>query len=106
MTPSVSIQMEGGVFAVAASLLADTLAVCFDRNSRLDIPANTSLEDALIEWGIGAGLTIMIDTRTVNTDAANRAGGTIRALKAIELRSGHSGLMYGAKRQIVPRGYP
>ena len=37
-----------------------------DRQITIDISANTPLEDALIEWGREAQLTVMINTKVVS----------------------------------------
>src|ERR1700758_3907602 len=48
-------------FAIRIALAGDAL----DRPITLDIPANTPLDEALIEWGVKAGVALMINTPTI-----------------------------------------
>jgi iron complex outermembrane receptor protein len=77
-----------------------------DRPITLDIPANTRLEDALIEWGTKAGMTVMINTRTVEHQVTPRIHGTWSARNALTLMLRNSGLTYtndaGRIRVISP----
>lgn len=77
-----------------------------DRVIELNIPAHTALEDALIEWGTKAGLTVMINSRTVNRQLTRGIRGSLSARKAlVELLEG-SGLWYsddGTRILIVPK---
>ena len=77
-----------------------------DRVIDLNIPAHMALEDALIEWGIKAGVTVMINSRTVNWQVTQEVRGSLTARKALtELLEG-SGLWYsndGGRILIVPK---
>src|ERR1700761_7269969 len=60
-------------------------ADALDRQIKLDIPATTHLEDALIEWGTKAGMTVMVNTRVVELLFAPRVQGLMSARKALSL---------------------
>lgn len=72
---------------------------------QFDIPENTSLEDALIYWGIKTGLSVMINTKTVDLRKTRAVRGTLRAEDALKLILSETGLSYttdGTGVQIVP----
>jgi hypothetical protein len=78
-----------------------------DHNLRLDIPANTPLEDALIEWGVQVGATVMINTRTVDHEHTLGLQGTLSARHTLTLLlrdSGPSSTQEGHRVRIVPAG--
>jgi len=65
-----------------------------DRQISLDIPVHTSLEDALIEWGRKAGMTVMVNTRTAAGYTKATVHGTLTAREALSLLLRDSGLSY------------
>lgn len=71
----------------------------------LDIPENTSLEDALIEWGLKSGMTVMMSTHSAKGMVTHKISGRFRARQALMFLLGNSGLSYrqdGTRVQIVP----
>jgi len=85
------------VLAVGADIL--------DKQVYLSIDANSPLEDALIEWGAAAGVTVMINTMTVNGRITEGLKGTLNARGALVTLLRGSGLSYkldGTRVQIVP----
>ena len=71
----------------------------------LDIPENTSLEDALIEWGLRSRMTVMMSTRSAKGIVTHKISGRFRARQALMLLLGNSGLSYrqdGSRVQIIP----
>ena len=91
---------------VAATLVAlDTAPVLaansLDKQIELDIPVNTRLEDALIEWGVKAGMTVMINTLAVDLKLTRGVRGNLNARQALhELLLG-SGLSYEEDGQRI-----
>lgn len=65
-----------------------------DRFITLDVHANTPLEDALIEWGTKAGMTVMINTLTVSHQVTKSVRGTLTARNALILLLRDTGLSY------------
>ena len=81
--------------------------VDIDRNIDINIPANTRLEDALIEWGLISGVTVMVDTTVVDGRLTKGVGGRLSARKALTLILMGSGLQYrqdGARIMVIPIG--
>jgi iron complex outermembrane recepter protein len=77
-----------------------------DQRIKIDIADNTSLEDALIEWGNKAQVTVMMNTSTTG-DRRIRQGihGTLSARDALILLLKDSGLSYtteGRRIQVIP----
>lgn len=97
---------------VLACLCQMTAALAFagdllDRPIHVDIPENTHLEDALIEWGTKAGLTVMINTLTVGDRVTHKIQGTLTARDALTRILNGSGLSYtrdGERIRVVPTG--
>jgi iron complex outermembrane receptor protein len=76
-----------------------------DRQIKLNIPANTRLEDALIEWGAKAEVTVMINTPTVDRQTTRGIRGTLSARSALADILRGSGLSYteeGGRIRVVP----
>ena len=76
-----------------------------DRVITVDIPANTSLEDALITWGVAAGLSVLINTADVQHQEIRGVKGVLSAKKALEAILNGSGLRYtedGNRIVVVP----
>ena len=76
-----------------------------DRQITIDISANTPLEDALIEWGLKARLTVMINTQVVSQYVTKHVSGTLTARHALALILQDSHLSYtqdGERVHIVP----
>jgi iron complex outermembrane recepter protein len=76
-----------------------------ERPIQLDIPVNTRMEDALIEWGTKAGMTVMINTQSVESLLTPAVRGTLSARAALALLLRGSGLTYteeGNRIRIVP----
>lgn len=70
----------------------------------INIPPNTPMEEALIDWGIETGVTVMIDSATVRPKITRGAHGLMNARKALTAILGGSGLSYaedGTRIQIV-----
>lgn len=83
---------------VSAIAMADD---SLDRMININIPANSRLEDALIEWGTQAGMTVMINTKTVERMLTGKVQGTISARKALQLILEGSGLSFTAEGQRI-----
>jgi iron complex outermembrane recepter protein len=93
-----------GLLVVATLQLNARVSVAADQLVQLvtlDVPANTLLEDALIEWGRKAGITVMIDTRSVTGQLAGKIHGTFSTADALKLLLRNSGLTYTREGQIV-----
>ena len=76
-----------------------------DRQITIDISANTPLEDALIEWGLKARLTVMINTQVVSQYVTKHVSGTLTARHALILLLRDSHLSYTRDEErihIVP----
>ena len=86
-----------GIFAIALLFQYPGAALSeepLDRIIYLDIPANTSLEDSLIEWGAKAGFSVMMNTDTVAHHVTPEVRGRLSARKALSLLLRDSGLIY------------
>lgn len=76
-----------------------------DRIIELHIPGATSLEQALLTWGERTGVTIMINSRTVERHITSGVNGKLTARDALLLILKDSGLTYaedGSTIQVVP----
>lgn len=77
-----------------------------DHPLSFDIPEHTSLESALIEWGVLAGKTVMINTETIkHLTTSHKIHGTLPARQALKLILEDSGMSYteeGGRILIVP----
>ena len=97
-------------FCVLATVMASVARIAkaedaLDRPISFNIPENTNLEDALIEWGIDVGMTVMVNTETVHNLVVRKVVGTLTARKALELLlwdSGQSYIQEGARICVVP----
>lgn len=89
---AIALQLNARV-AIAAGQLVQPVT--------LDIPAGTRLEDALIEWGRQARMTIMIDTRSIAGLQASKMHGTFNTDEALKILLRDSGLTYTKEGQIV-----
>lgn len=90
--------------APQTSLAAGSL----DQPIELDIPERSSLEDALIQWGLKAGVTVLINTHTVDQVLSKGVHGKLSARKALALLLQGSGLSYtenGDTISIVPASH-
>ena len=88
-------------FTTRIALAGDVL----DRPITLDIPANTPLDEALIEWGVRAGVELMINTQTIAHQTTHGLHGTMSAANALSVLLRDSGLTYtaqGARIRVVP----
>jgi iron complex outermembrane recepter protein len=88
-------------FVSQPTLAADEL----DRKVSLDIPENTPLQDALIEWGAKTGVTVMINAASVEHQLIRAVHGTLTARSAIALILSNTGLSYtqeGDRIRVVP----
>jgi iron complex outermembrane recepter protein len=103
--PRVLLQLAvlAGLFQSGATM---ALAVDpLDRSVTLDISTATSLEDALIEWGAKVGVTVMINTSTIDRKITQKVQGTFTARVALLELLRDSGLTYteeGDRIRIVP----
>lgn len=77
-------------FGVSYSLAGELL----EKTIQVDISRNTRLEDALIEWGVEVGVTVMMNTATVSDRTAPEMHGTLSARKALSLILRGSGMSY------------
>ncbi len=78
-----------------------------DKVITLDIPAKTHLEDALIQWGLATGVTVMINTSSVADQETDGVQGTVAARDALVSLLRRSGLKYkeeGNRISVVPNG--
>lgn len=73
-----------------SALAADAI----DQRISIDIPKDTSLEDALIEWGTKAGMTVMMNTPMVSHTVTQGIKGTLSARAALSALLRGSGLSY------------
>src|SRR5579872_3259517 len=66
-TPTLAHRLTAVPFAVALALMgaAAQASDALDKPIKLSIPANTRLEDALLEWGNKTGVQVMIDSPSV-----------------------------------------
>jgi iron complex outermembrane receptor protein len=71
-------------------LAADVLS----RTISLDVPSTSRLDDALIEWGIQAEVTVMINTATANELVAHAVKGKLTAREALSLLLEDSGVTF------------
>ena len=77
-----------------------------DRKVSFNIAENTRLEDALIEWGTQAQVTVMINTSTVDWKRTQKLEGTFSAREALMRLLKGSGLSFsqdGERILIVPK---
>lgn len=84
---------------------AEATDTALDRIISIDIPANTRLENALIEWGAKAGVTVMMNAKTVQGMITGKVQGTLSAQKALMLILEGSGLSFmeeGQRIVVVP----
>jgi iron complex outermembrane recepter protein len=97
-----------GIVAFCCLLFGATSASAgglLDKTIKVDISDNTPLEDALIEWGIDAGVTVMINTAKVGDRVAPAVHATLSARKALLLLLRGSGMSYkedNGRIQIIP----
>jgi len=79
-----------------------------DRQTYFDVKSDTGLEDALVDWGMRADITLMMDnTSTVGKRVAKPVSGWLTARQALSLILENSGLSYtktGERIHIVPVG--
>jgi iron complex outermembrane recepter protein len=78
-----------------------------DRKIQFNIPANTGLEDALITWGVEAGITVMTNTSTVAHKMTHGVQGLLSARNALLILLRDSGLTFiqdGERIQVVASG--
>jgi hypothetical protein len=76
-----------------------------DRKITVDIPENTSLEDALIRWGSAARLSVLINTADVQHQSIKGVKGVLSAREALEAILSGSGLRYttdGDRIMVMP----
>lgn len=76
-----------------------------DLQININVRANTSLEDALIDWGTAAGFTVMINTEIVHGRVAPEVRGHLTAREALTALLKNSGLSYsqsGRRIRVVP----
>jgi outer membrane receptor for ferric coprogen and ferric-rhodotorulic acid len=88
-------------FPCRIALAADPL----DRPITLDIRDNTPLDEALIEWGVKAGVELMINTPTIAHQTTHGVHGTMPAGNALSIILRDSGLTYtaqGERIRVVP----
>lgn len=95
------------MFVVFLPLMSGSALVeeVFDQMIAFDIPEKTPLEDALIEWGTKAGITVMINTQIVDAQPTLGVQGTFTAGQALPLLLRDTGLTYtrdGERIRIVP----
>ena len=96
LTASVAFQLTTGA-ALAQNLLDATVS--------LDMPENTSLESALIEWGSRTHATVMINTHLVAERAVKKFHCVAKASECLKLLLSNTGLSYredGARILIIP----
>ena len=93
------------IFAANLCAQAGPIRNDLDKKYNFDIPANTRLEDALIEWGAKAGMTVMISTPTVELQRTPGVRGLLSARDALATLLRNSGLVYtseGGRVRVVP----
>lgn len=76
-----------------------------ERQIEFDIAAQTSLEDALIEWGSKCGISVMINTHAVTGRATAGVHGKLPARQALSRLLDGSGLTYkehGNRVIVIP----
>ena len=76
-----------------------------DRQININIVANTSLEEALIDWGFATGISVMINAATVDGRLAPAVHGHLIARDALTALLKNSGLSYsesGGRIRVVP----
>lgn len=99
----------GGICIVSMSAPVEAQqsrsVAALDRLIYLDIPEDSALEDALIEWGKQTSVTVMINTTIVKDQHVNAIHGTFTARQALERILSVSGLRYaedGTRIQVIP----
>lgn len=93
-----------GLFVAIALQFSTRTAIAADRFVQpvtLNIPAGTHLEEALIEWGRKAGLTVMIDARSVTGQLAVEMHGTFNTGEALKMLLRNSGLIYTQHGKLI-----
>ena len=108
MTPRVRVSAVGGVIALCLQVASGPVwgADILDRQVSLDIQNNTSLEDALIEWGEKAGVSVMINTLVVEWKTTRAVHGKLNARRALTMLLEGSELSYtedGYRIQIIQK---
>jgi len=76
-----------------------------EKQIELDIPAGTSLEDALLQWGDRTGMQVMMSTNVVRNEKVQAIQGTTRAATALSTLLRSAGLSYtvdGNTVRVVP----
>lgn len=76
-------------------------ATDLEQPMQFDIPAQTPLDEALIEWGKRTGMQVMIATHTVVRRTTQGVRGTLPARVALEALLENSGLSYSTKGNTV-----
>lgn len=94
-------------FALLFALLCRAACAlgAMDGEITLNIAANTYLEDALIEWGLASGMSVMINTAEVRHQLTQGVKGKLSARKALQTLLHDSGLTYteeGGRVRIIP----
>jgi hypothetical protein len=92
------------MFVVFLRLMSGSALVeeVFDQMIAFDIPENTPLEEALIEWGTKAGMTVMINTQMVDAQPTLGVQGNFTAGQALPLLLRDTGLTHTRDGE----GYP
>ena len=80
--------------------LADA-ADLLEKKITLEIAANSSIEDALIQWGEQSGLQVMMDSNTVHRNVPSALKGTLTARDALSRLLLGSGLSYSVEGQTL-----
>ena len=76
------------LLVITSSLLGVRTAFAeepLDRQITINISANTPLEDALIEWGLKARVTVMTNSEVVAHYLTKHVSGTLTARRALAL---------------------
>jgi len=76
-----------------------------EKQIQLDIPAGTSLEDALLQWGDRTGMQVMMSTDVVRNEKVQAIKGTTRAATALSTMLRGAGLSYtidGNTVHVIP----
>lgn len=87
------------------TVLAADGARQLDEPITIDVRQDTDLEAALIDWGIRAGMTVMINSVTVERRLSSAVQGTMKARDALAILLRGSGLTYtveGGRIRIIP----
>lgn len=84
------------------------LAASMDEPMEFDIPRNEALEDALIGWGVKAGMTVMINTKVLAGRVTNGLHGKFSARTALDMLLGEADLSYteeGGRVRIIRKSH-